>query len=177
MCILRKVHIDRRRNDPVIPRISPIARIERGPSLDVFDHSLEQPDLPPFCVPSCSSADAGLLSREMLFLFRLNARLRLGRPEGGMSACLPGLSLRLRRRGAAGMEMRGCRQGIGTRGLDLCGHVCRGKSALLVVSYEPLTRSRDRLSRIEQERVAKASIQPISFSAEAVYREIAGPGE
>lgn len=45
--LLGKVHVDGRRNNAVVPRIEPIARVVGGSAAQVIDHASEQVNLPP----------------------------------------------------------------------------------------------------------------------------------
>lgn len=45
--ILGKVHIHGRRDDPVVPGVTPVAPVIRSPAPDVVDHAAEEADLPP----------------------------------------------------------------------------------------------------------------------------------
>lgn len=46
--ILCKIHINSSRNDPIIPRLSPITPVERSSPLNIIDHAPEQTYTPPF---------------------------------------------------------------------------------------------------------------------------------
>jgi len=45
--ILCEVHVDRGRDDSVVPCVGPVAHIEWSSSSNVIDHALEESDLPP----------------------------------------------------------------------------------------------------------------------------------
>lgn len=49
--ILGEVHINRRRYNSIVPRVGPVAQVERSSSTNVIDHALEEIDLPPFRFP------------------------------------------------------------------------------------------------------------------------------
>lgn len=110
--LLCEIHIDRSRDDPIVPSIHPIAPIKRRPPLHIFNHPTEEMDLPPLR-RTTSTPRAGVRSLPLepvpaVMLSRCDA---CGQ-KCGRQTLPPRLAGRLRVR-ICGMQ--GGREGIGSR--------------------------------------------------------------
>lgn len=117
--ILCKIHIDGSRYHAVVPGVFPVSPVIGRTPLDVVDHALEQPDLPPFWLTAFREGGGmGMLPRNGLDLFGFGSGARGGRAIAWASR-FPWLLLGVG--GGRGTAVAASRTGGSALGARTCG--------------------------------------------------------